>query len=451
MSGNDWRKGWLSPFEEFDPFGVKYLGRPTVIETGPLPIRIHGSTARQQNIGASHIHQARVLMGMVPIYYGEAGYQRFRRLLPDGTVIMVTSDATVDGAPPVRVADIFPPGEKVNLLHRYFERQRAPFLWIGWRPISQPNTGSNGGQQYVSLCGWEPEWEDDSHQFIGLKSSPEGHYVDDGDFMLTEERRAQWPNFFRYKPPLFSGPSRYRPHSMFGLDGGLYLNDVQTQDDLLYDPAPDEHQWEPGLMMDPMQGFGFTNPPEDGYPPEARPHIDDTEPFDPVRWNYQFGYQIQPRDARDVWYEILRDGPNVEENKLICIGKPKRKKDPQGPWYMFKFHFNGIGPDGNWYPPTYYGPNPYGAWRVQVKVVAGKHHDRISKVFDLTIRAPMHGCASHQFWPGWYRCTREPDGFASVTDQGANTGVCFDANTIEVFPWGGVKLHTGGSLRPWGI
>lgn len=448
MSGNDWRKGWLSPFEEFDPFGVKYLGRPTVIETGPLPIRIHGSTARQQNIGASHIHQARVLMGMVPIYYGEAGYQRFRRLMPDGTVIMVTSDATVDGAPPVLVADIFPPGEKVNLLHRYFERQRAPFIWISYRVLS---AGAPSGRQYIQLCGWEPEWEDESHQFLGLPLSPEGHYVDDSEFFATAGRRAEWSNYFAHKPPLQSGPAAEKPDGMFGLDGGMFVNDILLDNGKAWDPAPDEHEWQPGIVMDPMQGFGFTDPPEDGYPPDARPHIDETAPFDPVRWNYQFGYQIQPRDDRDVWFQVLRDGPNAQENKLICIGKPKRKKDRNAPWYMFKFHFNGTDPEGFIYQPAFFGGNPYGAWRVQVKVVAGKFHDRISKVFDLTIRAPMHGCASHQFWPGWYRCTREPDGFASVTDQGANTGVCFDANTIEVFPWGGVKLHTGGSLRPWGI
>jgi len=194
MSGNDWLRGDGSPFKEFDPFGVNYLGRPTVIETGPLPIRIHGTTARQANIGASHIHEARVLAGLVPIYYGEAGYQRFRRLLPDGTIIMVMSDATVEGAPPVRVVDIFPPGEKVNLLHRYFERQRAPFIWISYRVLS---SGAPAGRQYIYLCGWEPEWEDESHQFIGDKLSPEGHYVDDGDFRLTAGRRAEWPNYFR--------------------------------------------------------------------------------------------------------------------------------------------------------------------------------------------------------------------------------------------------------------
>jgi len=459
-SGNDWLSGGDAPFGAFDPYGVGYLGRPTIIETGPLPIRIYATTTRQYAVGASHIHDARLLAGMVPLIQGEAGYQRFRRRFPDGTVIIVTANQTVDGAPPVLVADILPLDEGGQRMREYFERQRAPFLWVSYRVIERPMIQTEEGEeepavQSIALCGWEPEWEDGSHQFIGRKAAPEGYYDDDWSYMRTDLLRSNWQEFFQYKPPLYSGPSIDDPHMRYGTDGGLYINDVLPTDEEgaeYYDPDPDEHEWEPGIMLDPIQGFGFTTPPSDGYPPEARQFIDETTPFNGERWAWQFAMQMHPRDRRDIWNTILGDGENADENKLVCIGKPKKKLQGS-PWYLFKFHFAGEDPDsiGNsLYWPTYFGDNPHTPWKVQVKVVAGKYLQSVTRIFDLEIKASMHGYAGHQFWPGRYECTRTDD-IGSVTDRGVNTGACYDPHTIEVNPWGAVTVHRDNSLRPWGI
>lgn len=489
--------------------GAKPIITYKVVESGPMPIRIHGN-AEQIRYCARHIHVARVLMSQMQAASGPVVFQKMQRRMYDGALIVTYRNQTSEGAEPLLSADIYPPTWGGGQSEQD-QKHRAPFIWVGMKHDFAPGETS---VNLASMAVWEPgsqteRWESDSRGLIGgqvLIPVPGRGEVGNGVFAyeygseLDEAPNTPYiaglcetagldhpPSAVSFEPwhdieIEYNGSTKRLVATNAGLVGGIF-----STPDIL---NPDvDGPWEQFFLLEPHPG-GIA--------------INETTPPNAEIENKQRNDFLYPRMEMPWWDDLS------EEDRRKLVGHVLPGK------YLLRFGVSGGNfkpgemPDvqqavpnldaGGWYPPEVNPEYPPGAVPIIVKVVTAKFPYHTVTMFRLTVQAQRPSYARFQFYPKRYASgyadsalgsiswipNRElgpgeeledlifPDDFTpvlvhyyiggggpvplgdgvcinnlSARDEGKADGTSYDPRIIEIDPWGGARI--AGDKTTWGM